>query len=185
MKDNANNERESTNKGQINILHINHYVGFPETGMKFRPYNLAREWSKMDHEISIIVADYSHLRKQNLEGKRGFVIMSVDGIKNQWIRTCRHEDNGVARPATMAEFCCTQSLHVKMTARKFCPEVVIRSSTYPLDTYPAHRIAHHDHRGYVHKAHNLWPLTLTEIRSMSKTNPFVVLTGIAERTAEQ
>ena len=60
-------------------------------------------------------------------------------------------------------------------------DVVISSSTYPLDSYAAYRIAKKAKAKYIHEAHDIWPLTLTEIGGMSKLNPFVVLLAIAEK----
>lgn len=49
----------------MNILLINHYAGNPELGMEFRPYYMAKEWVKQGHEVLILGATYSHLRKSN------------------------------------------------------------------------------------------------------------------------
>ena len=48
----------------MNILYINHYAGGPEYGMAFRPHYLAKEWKKMGHNVTIVGASYSHLRKK-------------------------------------------------------------------------------------------------------------------------
>ena len=49
----------------MNILIINHYAGSPDMGMEFRPYYFAREWVKMGNCVSILAADFSHLRRVN------------------------------------------------------------------------------------------------------------------------
>ena len=49
----------------MNILLINHYAGSPEMGMEFRPYYFARKWVELGHEVSVLAADYSHLRRVN------------------------------------------------------------------------------------------------------------------------
>ena len=49
----------------MNILLINHYAGSPEMGMEFRPYYFARKWVEQGHEVSVLAADYSHLRRVN------------------------------------------------------------------------------------------------------------------------
>jgi len=51
----------------MNILLINHYAGAPQYGMEYRPYYLAREWTKIGHRVSIVLAPLSHLRKNNLK----------------------------------------------------------------------------------------------------------------------
>lgn len=167
----------------MNILYINHYAGSLDMGMEFRPYYLAREWQKMGHKVRIIAATFSHLRKGNPSVKRDFEIQMIDGIEYQWIKTGEYEGNGVARAKTMFEFCGKLNLNARRIVKEFSPDAVIASSTYPLDTYPAQRIADIAGCRYIHEAHDLWPLTLTEIGGMSPSNPFVVMLAIAERSA--
>ena len=54
----------------MKILLINHYAGSPEMGMEFRPYYMAQEWIRQGHEVDIIAADYSHLRRKNPKVQR-------------------------------------------------------------------------------------------------------------------
>ena len=60
----------------MNILYLEHYVGGPEYGMEFRPYYLAREWVKQGHEVHIIGATYSHLRRRQ---PKATVFISIGG----------------------------------------------------------------------------------------------------------
>lgn len=167
----------------MNILYINHYAGSLDMGMEFRPFYLAREWQKMGHKVRIVAATFSHLRKRNPSVERDFETQIIDGIEYQWIKTGEYEGNGVARAKTMFEFCGKLNLNARKIAKEFMPDLVIASSTYPLDTYPAQRIAKIAGCRYIHEAHDLWPLTLTEIGGMSRTNPFVIMLAIAERSA--
>ena len=167
----------------MNILYINHYAGSLEMGMEFRPYYLAHEWQKMGHKVRIVAADYSHLRKQNPKVKKDFEIQHINGIEYQWVKTGRYNGNGSARAMTMLEFCGKLSLKAGQIAKDFQPDAVISSSTYPLDTYPAQRISAIAKCRYIHEAHDLWPLTLTEIGGMSARHPFIVLLAAAERAA--
>ena len=61
--------------------------------------------------------------------------------------------------------------------------MVIASSTYPLDTYPAQRISKIAKAKYVHEVHDMWPATLYEVGGMSRRHPFVVVMQIAENNA--
>ena len=71
-------------------------------GMEFRPYYFAREWVKMGHRVSIIAADYSHLRRKNPQVDKDFQHDIIDGIDYYWIRTNEYEGNGAKRALTMA-----------------------------------------------------------------------------------
>ena len=167
----------------MNILYIEHYAGSPEMGMEFRPYYLSREWVKMGHKVTIIAGDYSHLRKRNPDVRTDFQAEDIDGIKYVWLKTGSYEGNGLSRAFTMERFVRKLLTHSKMIANKIKPDVIIASSTYPLDTYPAQRIAKIAKAKYIHEVHDMWPATLYEVGGMSKRHPFVVAMQIAENSA--
>lgn len=167
----------------MNILYINHYAGSISMGMEFRPYYFAREWQKMGHKVRIIGASYSHLRKENPKVEKDFEIQMIDGVEYQWIKTGTYNGNGVARAMTMFEFCSKLWLNAKRIVKEFQPDVVIASSTYPLDTYPIRRISKRAKAKYIHEVHDMWPATLYEVGGLSKYSPFVVLMQMAENYA--
>lgn len=167
----------------VNILYIEHYAGSPEMGMEFRPYYLSREWVKMGYKVTIIAGDYSHLRKKNPTVSKDFQTDMIDGIEYVWLKTGIYEGNGVKRALTMERFVRKLLTHSKMIAKKWSPNVVIASSTYPLDTYPAQRISKLAKAKYIHEFHDLWPATLYEIGGMSKKHPFVIAMQFAENSA--
>lgn len=167
----------------MNILYIEHYAGSPEMGMEFRPFYLSREWVKRGHAVTIIAGDYSHLRKRNPEVEKDFQTEIIEGIEYVWLKTGTYEGNGVSRALTMERFVRKLYVKAKEIAGKWRPDIVIASSTYPLDTYPAQRIAKLAKARYIHEVHDMWPSTLYEVGGMSKKHPFVVLMQIAENSA--
>lgn len=167
----------------MNILLINHYAGSPDMGMEFRPYYLAREWVKLGHRVDILAGDFSHLRKQNPCVSRDFETQTIDGINYHWLRTGAYHGNGGKRAVTMFRFTGKLWRHAARIARELEPDVVIASSTYPLDTYPARKIAKKAGVPYVHEVHDLWPLTLIEVGGMSPKHPFVRVLQKAENDA--
>ncbi|MBR4024761.1 MAG: glycosyltransferase family 4 protein [Firmicutes bacterium] len=167
----------------MNILYIEHYAGSPEMGMEFRPYYLSEEWAKMGHNVTIIAGDYSHLRKKNPSVINDFTVENIDGIEYVWVRTGEYEGNGMARALTMARFVKKLYVNAGKIAKRWKPDLVISSSTYPLDTYPAQKIAKIAKAKYVHEVHDMWPSTLYEVGGMSKKHPFVVAMQIAENSA--
>lgn len=164
----------------MNILYIEHYAGSADMGMEFRPYYLAREWVKLGHQVTILAGDYSHLRKKNPTVERDFQSEQIDGIEYVWLRTGAYRGNDVKRALSMERFVRKLLSHAGQIARKWRPDVVIASSTYPLDTYAAHRIAKLAGAKYVHEVHDMWPATLYEVGGMSRKHPFVVAMQIAE-----
>ena len=167
----------------MNILYLEHYAGSPEMGMEFRPYYLSREWVKMGHKVTIIAGDYSHLRKKNPSVINDFTAENIDGIEYVWVRTGDYEGNGMKRALTMERFVRKLYMNAGKIARRYKPDLVIASSTYPLDTYPAQRIAKIAKAKYVHEVHDMWPSTLYEVGGMSRKHPFVAAMQIAENSA--
>lgn len=169
----------------MNIVLINHYAGSPEMGMEFRPYYFAREWVKKGHRVDIFAASYSHLRRVNPKVWHDFQEEIIDGIHYHWIKTIQYEGNGAKRAITMAQFVGELWINAKRITKKFKPDVVITSSTYPLDTFVGQRIRRVSRKKMrlIHEVHDMWPSTLYEIGGMSRKHPFVVAMQIGENSA--
>ncbi|NBI71151.1 glycosyltransferase WbuB [Clostridiaceae bacterium] len=167
----------------MNILLLNHYAGSVEMGMEFRPYYFAREWVKMGYSVRIAAGDFSHLRMKNPQVIRDFQEEVIDGIHYHWIRTGDYKRNGARRAATMFRFVGKLWLKARWIARNWKPDVIIASSTYPLDTYAAQRIGRFSGARVIHEVHDMWPSTLYEIGGMSRQHPFVALMQAAENSA--
>lgn len=162
----------------MNIILINHYAGSNIHGMEFRPYYLAREWVKMGHNVTIIAASFSHLRQKNPDIS---VITEefIDGIRYIWLPVNKYQGNGVMRFKNMLAFI----YQLYKNLGKFIglkPDVVIASSTYPLDSYPAYKLAKNTGAKFVFELHDLWPLSPMELGGMSKWHPFIMLMQKAE-----
>ena len=124
----------------MNILYINHYAGSPMYGMEYRPYYLTREWLKMGHKVTIIAASYSHVRSKNPICQKEIQKEIIDGIKYIWIKTPEYKGNGIKRVVSIFSFVGKLFKYSKKVVREINPDILIASSTYPLDIYPAYRI---------------------------------------------
>ena len=167
----------------MNILYIDHYAGSISMGMEFRPYYMAREWQKLGHRVRIAAAEYSHLRTRQPDAPAKGGVTEIDGAEFQIIKAGTYEGNGAKRAVSMFRFVAGLWRRAGRIAKEFRPDVVISSSTYPLDSYAAARIAKKSGGRYIHEAHDVWPLTLTELGGMSPRHPFVRLLDRAERYA--
>ena len=154
-------------------------------GMEFRPYYLAREWVKKGHKVDIIAADFSHLRRVNPKIERNFDVTVIDGINYHWIKTNSYKGNGFQRSITMAKFISVLLRKAKWIVDNMDPDVVIASSTYPLDTYVGQKIKKLSLKNVklIHEVHDMWPATLYEVGGMSKHHPFVSIMQIGENSA--
>jgi glycosyltransferase involved in cell wall biosynthesis len=163
----------------VNILLINHYAGSPALGMEYRPYYLAREWVRAGHRVQILAADFSHVRtRQPAAGDE-----VIDGIAYRWLRTPRYRGNGLGRLRNIASFLRQAWLQAPQLIARCRPDVVIASSTYPMDCWVARRIARRAGATLVHEVHDLWPLSPIELSGMSKWHPFAQLCQWAEDSA--
>jgi glycosyltransferase involved in cell wall biosynthesis len=167
----------------MNILIINHYAGSPNLGREFRPYFLAKEWVKLNHQVTIIGAEFSHLRYLQPNVTRDFQIDKLDNINYIWLRTPRYRTSGLRRILNMLFFVTKLLIFKKKIISTVNPDVVIASSTYPLDIYPAYLIAKRNNAKLVYELHDLWPLSPLTIGGYSKHHPFIWVIQKAENFA--
>lgn len=160
----------------MNILLINHYAGSPEYGMEFRPYYMCKEWIQRGHQVLIIGGSYSHLRKQQPSKESE----TIDGVNYRWIRLNTYKGNGLGRIASMGLFVTKLSTCYRKYLDGFKPDIVIASSTYPLDIYPAHKIAKKYKAKLIYEVHDLWPLSPMELGGYSPSHPFIKIMQKAE-----
>jgi glycosyltransferase involved in cell wall biosynthesis len=166
---------------RMNILLINHYAGSPRHGMAFRPYYLAREWIRLGHRVRILASNHSHIRAKQPElAGKSRLDETIDGIEYSWYRTPVYRGNGIGRVRNMGAFVTGLYRHSKQIARVYKPSLVIASSTYPMDVWPAHRIAKLAGAKLLFEVHDLWPLSPMELGGMSKWHPFIMLVQQAE-----
>jgi glycosyltransferase involved in cell wall biosynthesis len=167
----------------LNIVYLNHYAGSPALGMEYRPYYLAREWVRAGHRVQMLAADFSHVRARqpSVTGRHGDE--AIDGIHYRWYRTPSYQGNGLGRVRNIAAFLAAVWADTARLVREFRPQVVIASSTYPLDIWVARRLARRAGARLVFEVHDLWPLSPIELSGMSPRHPFALLCQAAENTA--
>jgi len=173
----------------MNILLLNHYAGTPALGMEYRPYYLAREWVRAGHRVQIVAADFSHVRAR--QPKSGDEV--IDGIAYHWVATPPYQGNGFGRMKNILSFMSQVWAAAPQWAADFRPDVVIASSTYPMDIWVARRIAQLANANrapasparcrLVYEVHDLWPLSPIELSGMSPWHPFALICQSAEDAA--
>jgi len=159
---------------------INHYAGGPHLGMEHRPFLLAREWIRAGHEVVIVAAGYAHTRTRQPDVQGRIHEASHDGVPYLFFRTPSYSGNSLKRVWNMGVFIRKLWSHARYMAEKFRPEAVIASSTYPLDIWPAHRIARMSGARLVFEVHDLWPLSPMELGGYSARHPYIRLLQKAE-----
>ena len=171
----------------MQILLLNHYAGSPHHGMEYRAYYLAREWVRAGHQVRIVAAGYSHVRTtQPSDGGhaiRNRTVELIDDIEYVWYPAPSYQGNGAGRVLNIWAFLRQVRSDAKRLIEEFHPDVVIASSTYPLDIWVAQRLARLAKAKLVYEVHDLWPLSPIELGGMSPRHPFIRLCQWAENTA--
>ncbi|KMW71707.1 glycosyl transferase [Photorhabdus luminescens subsp. luminescens] len=169
----------------MNILYINHYAGSPKYGMEFRPYYLAQEWLKYGHKTTILASSFSHVRARQPNVGNKITEENINGINYIWYPTRLYNGNGISRVMNIFSFLFQVflDLNKKRNINKIKPDVVIASSTYPLDILVAKHIARKSGAKLIYEVHDLWPLSPIEIGGMSPKHPFIRLCQFAENFA--
>jgi glycosyltransferase involved in cell wall biosynthesis len=80
----------------------------------------------------------------------------------------------------MLSFLCGLYRYGSRIAAAGKPDVVIASSTYPLDIYPACHIARKYGAMLIYEVHDLWPLSPIELGGMSPKHPYIRVMQAAE-----
>lgn len=165
----------------MNIVYINHYAGSRLHGMEYRPYFMAKRWAAKGHSVTVAASSFSHLRTKNPEmnGKKT-AEETLDGIRYFWIAGPEYHGNGMGRIKNMLSFLCGLYRRRAEITAQGKPDAVIASSTYPLDIYPAYKIAKKYGARLIYEVHDLWPLSPIELGGMSPRHPYIMLMQRAE-----
>ena len=171
----------------MNILYLNHYAGSPALGMEYRPYYLAREWVRAGHAVTMVAASFSHVRARQPQRDGAPLVApmseSVDGIIYRWFPTPAYQGNGLGRVKNIWAFLRQVWAATPELIAAVKPDLVIASSTYPMDIWVARRIARRAGAKLVFEVHDLWPLSPIELSGMSPKHPFIRLVQKAEDDA--
>jgi glycosyltransferase involved in cell wall biosynthesis len=164
----------------MNIVVVNHYAGGASLGMEFRPYYLAKALQRKGHQVMIIGGSFSHLRiKQPVMGA-GFKMETIDEIKYVWIKVNEYSGNGPRRIVSMIRFVIGLYIQGKNILKNFKPDLIIASSTYPMDNFAVKKLARSAGAKFCYEVHDLWPLSPKELGGYSKYHPFIMMVQWAE-----
>ena len=169
----------------MKILYESDLAGSKYHGMAYRIYQFSKEFVESGHEVMIVAASYSHVRRVNPCVKKNLTDEIIDGIKYKWIKTPKYSGNGLRRVIHMLLYNLKLCFFAKKIARDFCPDVVIASGVTPLDFIGCYRIARKAKAKIVLEVGDLWPLTPIELGGYSSKHPFIRFMQKAEDYAYQ
>jgi glycosyltransferase involved in cell wall biosynthesis len=152
-------------------------------GMEYRPFYLAREWMAAGHQATILAASFSHLRGTQPAIRADLETTEEEAVRFRWLRTGRYQGNGAGRVANILAFSGKLLAYARRIAREERPDVVICSSTYPLDIHGGARIARAANARLVFEVHDLWPLSPILLGGYSRGHPYIRVLQHAEDKA--
>jgi glycosyltransferase involved in cell wall biosynthesis len=132
---------------------------------------------KEGHKVTVVSGTYSHLRNQ--QPKRNGM-EDIDGITYLWLKTPSYKGNGIMRVISMVVFMLQLFLHMAQILRVSQPKVVIGSTVYMLDMFPAWVMSKFSRAMLVFELHDLWPMSPMQLGDMSAWHPFILLLQIAQ-----
>ncbi|MCK5905900.1 MAG: glycosyltransferase, partial [Gammaproteobacteria bacterium] len=151
--------------------------------MEYRPYFLAREWTKLGHKVRVIAASESHLRQHNPTLTDKVFSEVIDGIDYLWLKTPAYKHNGIARVVNMLFFSMRLLTEKKQILNNFKPDIVIASSPQPFIIRGAKRLAQQTKAKLIYEVRDLWPLSLIELLGISRFHPLILLMQLEENYA--
>jgi glycosyltransferase involved in cell wall biosynthesis len=167
----------------MNIILINHYAGSTTQGGSFRSFYLSREWVRMGHSVTIISASWTHVLNNPDQTVSDFKEDTLEGVNYIRLKTPKYNGNGLKRALNIFIFVAQLYRYADRIIEKIKPDVIINSSIYPLDTYPARYIANKANAKLIFEVRDLWPLSPIELGGMSPSHPFIKVMQKAENSA--
>lgn len=164
----------------MRILYESDLAGSKHHGMAYRIYQFASEFIKEGHEVMIVAASYSHVRRINPSVTKSITDENIDGIHYKWLKTPSYKGNGVGRVIHMFFYNFKLWKNAKKIAREFKPDIVISSGVTPLDFIGCNKIAKKSEAKILLEVGDLWPLTPIELGGYSKNHPFIKIMQWAE-----
>lgn len=165
----------------MEILYINQYAGSPYHGKELRSYYLAREWIAKGNNVTILAGSFSHLRTNNVKLQNDWYQEEIiDNIKYIWCKTLNYKKNTLMHFISILFFVSKVKKLFKKILINNKYDLVIASSTHPLDCKIAKQIALHNSCKFIFEVHEIWSLIPVELGQFSRFNPFIMYCDYCE-----
>lgn len=114
----------------MKILFESDLAGSRKYGMTHRIYQFSEEFIRRGHEVMIVGASYSHVRRENPIVKDIITKENINGIEYRWIKSPKYQRNGLDRVIHMIIYNFRLWKNAKKIANEFKPDIVIAAGVY-------------------------------------------------------
>lgn len=162
----------------MRIWIVNHYALPPgASGGPTRHLGLSRELVRRGHDVTIIASAFDHYSRGNhRDVPAAGAIEVLDGVTYVWVRTPSYA-NLAGRTLNMATFA-VRAMRMDVGS---APDVVIGSSPHLLAGLAASRMARAAGAPFVFEVRDLWPQSLVDLGSLSRSHPLIRALARLER----
>lgn len=160
---------------------LNHHA----TGNGDRHDMLGLNLANQGYKVVILASSYSHTLHQYLYKEACYIEEKTNGLNYVWLRTKpAYNSNGLKRIFNMHSYYrLTQDYKEKICQQLGRPDVVIGSSVHPLAWEAAYKLGKTYKAKFIVEVRDLWPLSLIELKGVSKKNPLVIFFRWIEKRA--
>lgn len=164
----------------MKILYISKYASPPKySKVPARLFLLAREFVKLNHEVSIVTSDSNHLANFP-KTKKVYNYEIIEQIKLCWIKTVKYKKTASLK-RVLSWFDFEKKLFGLKIDKNSIPDVVIVSSLSLFSIIYGYYLKKKYNSFLVFEIRDIWPLTLVEEGGFSRWHPLVLLMGAIEK----
>jgi glycosyltransferase involved in cell wall biosynthesis len=152
---------------------VSQYAVSPDLPGSSRHFELAREWIKAGHQVSIFCSNVHFLLRKQIRNLSGELCQEefVEGVRFVWIRAAEHQKNDWRRVFNMLSF---SHNFLQVAAKQHLkPEVIVGSSPNLFAAMAAWTAAWRKDAKFIFEIRDPWPEALIDM-GMSRWNPGIV-----------
>ena len=156
---------------------INEYAGNNKYGGESRHYEIAKELTKKNYNITIISASYSHLFTKFPKNRKE----ENEGVNFFWIKVFNYGDAHNKKRVWKWFLFTLKIFFLPFYLKK--PDVIIVSPLAPFSILPAWALAKIYGAKLIFEVKDIWPLSLVEVGGFGYNHPFIKFMRFFEKFA--
>ena len=162
------------------VVIINYNAGSPRYGPNLRAYYTAKYLAREGYDVQVFSSAFCHKYAVLPETTGEVTPEIIDGAQYNWIRTQPYKTIP-GQIFSFHQFGAKVPSAIRGTVREM--KALICSSPPTILSRVSHRIAKEYGARFIFEVRDLWPLTILQMGSATRFNPYVMLLGAREKYA--